>query len=90
MVKNTVVISVSIPIEDANFLDSSGISPSGIFQDKIKEIRIVHDANKAETAKLQKNIEAYQKRMVDFNQYLEEKGLKPEDFYTWREKNDKY
>ena len=84
MSKNSTILSVSIPIDDAKFLHESEISASGIFQDKIKEIRRVVEASKSEKEKLLKNIELYQQRMVHFNEFLEFKGIKIEEFYKWR------
>lgn len=88
MSKNTVILSVSIPIEDAKFLDDTEISASGIFQDKIREIRRFQELNKSEKARLLENINRFQRLLDDFNLYFETQGLDIAQFYHWRQKKD--
>ena len=83
MVKNSMIISVSIDKEMAEFLDSTNLSPSDLIQEKILEQKRIFDSYNQEKEKLLKNLQSIQQEVGNLHQFIEELG-KFEDFRKWR------
>lgn len=83
MVKNSVIISVSITKEQAEWLDKVQFSASEIIQEGILHKMELYNQYNQEKAKLIGNIEGLQKILAERSTYLEEKGLMDE-FIKWR------
>jgi len=83
MAKNSVIISVSIPKDQAEWLDMVELSPSEILQSAIYTKMEMWNQYNQEKAKLIGNIEGLQKILAERITYLEEKGL-VDEFVKWR------
>lgn len=83
MAKNSIIMSVSVPKDQAEFLDEQNLSPSDLIQEKILEQKRIFDTYNQEKAKLVRNIEAMQKEMELIHTFLDE-IQKDKDYYKWR------
>lgn len=83
MAKNSVIISVSITKEQAEWLDMVGLSASEIIQEGILNKMEIYNKVNQEKTKLIANIDGLQKIINERITYLEEKGLNDE-FNKWR------
>lgn len=86
MAKNSVIISVSIPKDQAEFLDTTELSPSDLIQEKILEQKRSWDAYHQEKAKILRNLESLQKEIGIHFKFLDETG-KFDEFRKWRGEN---
>lgn len=77
------IISVSIDKEQAEFLDSTNLSPSDLIQEKINEQRRIFDTVNQEKAYLLRNIQNLQAMLKDYSEFLELNEMF-EKFTQWR------
>lgn len=83
MAKNSVIISVSISKEEAEFIDEKNLSASELIQSKIQEQMRLYGEFNSVNANLQARIEAYQGELQKINAYLDHLD-KFNDFQAWK------
>jgi len=83
MVKNSVVLSVSISKEEATFIDEKKLSASSMLQAKIQEQKEIFEKFRTETSILHQNILRLQKELELQGTFLEE-IKKFEEYAKWR------
>jgi hypothetical protein len=86
MVKNSMILSVSVSKQEAEFLDIQGLSPSELLQEKILEQKRIFDIVEVEKNKIYSNFKRLEKLVQDMNEFLELSG-KADDFLKWRNTN---
>lgn len=83
MVKNSVIISVSVPKEQAEWLDMVEMSASEVIQEGILNKMELYDKYNQEKSKLIGNIENLQKEIGHLCEYLEVQS-KYDEYRKWR------
>lgn len=83
MAKNSMILSVSIPVELANFLDEQNLSPSELLQDKIREVKLVFDKYNNDAGKILRVRDQLEALLQEKNAFLDYAGL-TESFIKWR------
>lgn len=83
MAKNSMILSVSIPVELANFLDEQNLSPSELLQDKIREVKLVFDKYNNDAGKILRVRDQLEALLQEKNAFLDYAGL-TEAFIKWR------
>lgn len=77
------ILSVSIPVELANFLDEQNLSPSELLQDKIREVKLVFDKYNNDAGKILRVRDQLEALLQEKNAFLDYAGL-TEAFIKWR------
>ena len=83
MVKDSVIVSVSMSKQEAEFLDSMQLSPSKLIQEKILEQKRVFDVVNQEKEYLLRNIHDMQSLNKDYTDFLEMNQMF-DKFTQWR------
>lgn len=83
MAKNTIILSVSIRKEQAEWLDEVGLSTSSLLQSAIDEKMEIWQTYNNDKQKLIQNMQHLQKMLEEKGDYLSEKGLF-DDYVAWR------
>jgi hypothetical protein len=89
MAKNSVIISVSITKEQAEWLDLTKESPSEYLQREIATRMQLWNTQHQEIDKYKQNIESLQKLLSERTDFLEEKGL-IDEFVDYHSNKQKY
>lgn len=83
MVRNTITLSVSIPIQQSEWIDKRNMSASELLQDAIKEKQRLWESYNTEIEQIKGNVKILQRMIEERGDYLSDKGLES-DFIEWR------